>query len=333
MGSGISVCARRGAVVMLIVQWCSVATSSNLINCSYSEESGVDTVKNIHDDNDNNNFANYNIRNRDITEEKIKNKNELSGILDNLNAIEIREELSEIRKLPAKKVNWGVKHHYEKRDRMHIHHHGFNRESIPQERTENHVYSVKMKKRGLLVIPGLGRSDRLDIVVYNIKQLAAANHILKINNVDSQEEISVKTDAEKNTDLDLYGNSWDCLIYIYAEKENSTTTDFWSKKDELDYLRLYCDLVENPNKMVTENLFMVQPKTLELSYKYVFILLDDCRLLSTSSENQNGKNADKKNLRSEKNISNNETGTFDLSKIIRIMEFNNLTLASPLVRK
>ena len=322
-------------MVMFLVQCCSVEISSNLINHSdLIEERNINYINHMNNNVNNND----NSDNQYIIKDKINNAN-VNSILNNLSKIEISKEHSKKRKLKAKKINRSQKYTYEKRDRNSIHHHGFNRESIPQEKTENHVYSVKMKKRGILVIPGLGRSDRLDIVVYNIKQLVAGNHILKINNGDSLDEISVKTESEKNTDLDLYGNSWDCLIYIYAEKTNSNFTDFWSKTKELDYLKLYCDIVENPNKMVTENLYMVQPKTLELSYKYVFILLDDCRLIPTQTENdkenKNGENENENenNLRSESNFKNNKTGTFDLSKIIRIMEFNNLTLASPLVRK
>jgi hypothetical protein len=125
----------------------------------------------------------------------------------------------------------------------------------------------------LLIVPGLGRSDRLLTVIGNLKKL------------------------EKYLQKD-----WECVIYIYALRN---VTEFWSKKVELDYIYNKCRVVENPNKRITENLFMVQPALLKYSHKLVFILFDDIKLI--------GK------------------GAFQLDKILNLMKFNNLTIASPMV--
>jgi hypothetical protein len=53
-----------------------------------------------------------------------------------------------------------------------------------------------------------------------------------------------------NIDNEILPYGWDCVIYIYADKINEKNLQFWSKKKEMDYLRLYCDLHENPGKMV-----------------------------------------------------------------------------------
>lgn len=132
-------------------------------------------------------------------------------------------------------------------------------------------------KAGLLVIPGLGRSDRLATVIANLKML------------DSY--------------LSGENSDWDCIVYIYASFADNT---FWGMKAEIDYITSMCDIVENPGKMVTDNLFMVQPALLRLSYRYVFILLDDCKLLGDDE--------------------------FALGRLLNLMKLNNLTVASPMVR-
>jgi len=68
-------------------------------------------------------------------------------------------------------------------------------------------------------------------------------------------------------------------------------------------------MVEHPGKMVTENLYLVQPALLRHAYTHIFILFDDCKLLRS-------------NVNSE---------SFDLRKILLVMDHNNLTLASPMV--
>jgi hypothetical protein len=110
---------------------------------------------------------------------------------------------------------------------------------------------------GLLVIPGLGREDRLDTVVHSLRVLRT--HYTNTLNV-----------------------KWDCVVYIYAPRE---LTSFWSKSKELSYLYGECKVIEVPNKRVTENLYMVQPALIEQHYNRIIILLDDCKIQDPSSFN------------------------------------------------
>ena len=106
------------------------------------------------------------------------------------------------------------------------------------------------------------------------------------------------TDNNKNS-------KWDCIIYIYAPRSD---TKFWmDNKSELESLNKICKFIEYPNRKVTENLFMLQPYLIEHKYKYVFVLLDDCKLVNNNNEK------------------------FPLDKFLKIMNHNNLTVASPLV--
>lgn len=123
---------------------------------------------------------------------------------------------------------------------------------------------------GILIIPGLGRTDRLKIVTDNFVTLGK----------------------------DFF-SLWDCMIYIYADHSSF----FWDNRDSVQYLRSICNIIENPNKLVNENLHNVEPYLIRNTYKYVFILLDDCQLQVD----------------------------FHVQKFINIMEYNKLTLASPRV--
>jgi hypothetical protein len=138
--------------------------------------------------------------------------------------------------------------------------------------------SIESKQVGLIVVPGLGRTDRLQTVVNNFKILAQ-NY------------------------MDTVDMRWDCVVYIYAGRE---VRSFWDNLQYLDYLGNICTLIEVPNQKVTQNLHMVQPALVRGSYSKVMILLDDCL------------------------ISNKDT--FDLSKILHIMDKNQITVASPMVR-
>ena len=142
---------------------------------------------------------------------------------------------------------------------------------------------------GLLVIPGLGRTDRVKTVLSNILSLHG--------------HLSVMNDGNRKHDIKAI--KWDCLIYIYAPRTDKT---FWeNNKQDLDHINHFCQFIEYPNKKVTENLFMLQPLLIENKYSYIFILLDDCKLISKTDE------------------------LFPLDKILRIMNNNKLTVASPLV--
>ena len=144
--------------------------------------------------------------------------------------------------------------------------------TLPVDSTSNKSGSKTID--GLIVIPGLGRSDRLQTVIHNLNMLR--NYI---------------------------GSSWDCVVYIYAPREDAL---FWEETEKLDYVRKRCRIVEHPRKRFTENLFLVQPALLKSCYKYLFILLDDQKLLGGTQ--------------------------FPLDKMLEIMEFNSLSVASPKVR-
>ena len=135
------------------------------------------------------------------------------------------------------------------------------------------------QKAGLLIVPGLGRSDRLSIVVQNLQFI------------------------RKERSMEGSSIAWDCVVYVYAPRE---LVSFWSMADELRYLYEECKVVEVPNQKVTENLYMVQPALIEKHYKTVFIMLDDCKITDINS--------------------------FSTIRMLKIMEANKLTVASPLVR-
>jgi hypothetical protein len=118
----------------------------------------------------------------------------------------------------------------------------------------NHVESP----RGMIVIPGLGRSDRLRTVVHNLLLLASS----RIGYTTSGLVVS-----------------WDCVVYVYAPR---TDEAFWGNIAEISYLASVCAMVENPGKKVTDNLYLAQPALLRRSYAYVFLLLDDCKIQSSN---------------------------------------------------
>jgi hypothetical protein len=81
--------------------------------------------------------------------------------------------------------------------------------------------------RGLLVIPGLGRKDRLETVLWNLRALEKSGF--------------------------RYGYvRWDCVVYIYAPREDRA---FWDCPMKLLYD--LCSVVEVPNQLVTQNLVSV----------------------------------------------------------------------------
>jgi hypothetical protein len=200
-------------------------------------------------------------------------------------------------------------------------------------------------KKGLLIIPGLGRDNRLHIVQRNIRVLVSSGILLQKS---KKEDIERKEyNGENNlTGNKEYENIWDCVIYIYTKKPNEIdilNDSFWNKTGELTYIENFCEIVLNPGKLFTQNLHLVQPITVQYSYEYVFILLDDCRLMPTRQSNfstdiisnnnnidNNNNNNGQKHKRGERHKNKD---LFDLHKILRIMKSNNLTVASPMVRK
>eukprot|EP01038_Epipyxis_sp_PR26KG_P013597 gene13597-18251_t len=75
--------------------------------------------------------------------------------------------------------------------------------------------------------------------------------------------------------------------------------------EQLNYVGKWCRLIETPGRMVTENLYLVQPYLIDNIYSHVFILFDDIVLI--------GKNK------------------FNLNKLLRIMEHEKLSVVSPMI--
>jgi hypothetical protein len=115
--------------------------------------------------------------------------------------------------------------------------------------------------RLLLVIPGLGRADRLKTVLHNIRILFS--------------ETRMQEDVVGRRKIGL-----DCLVYVYSPREDSS---FWNQKEDLAELTKNCKLIEHPEKRVAENLFLLQPYLLSpgshnAHYHYLFLLLDDIKI-------------------------------------------------------
>ena len=141
------------------------------------------------------------------------------------------------------------------------------------------IYSAERESPGLIVIPGLGRADRLKNVVSNLKLL----------------------------EFFLTTRHWHCVVYTYVSRLDRT---FWGMESELSFLQKWCSIIENPGGKVTENMYWVQPALIRKGYGKVFLLLDDIKLQASPGSNW-----------------------FPLDKLIQVMESNNLTVASPLVRE
>lgn len=113
--------------------------------------------------------------------------------------------------------------------------------------------------KGLLVIPGLGRADRLLTVLSNLRILLPSDG--------------------SSSGLRATGLHWECAVYIYAPREER---DFWSHEKELAELQRFCTIVEVPGQLVTQNIFLVQPALIRHWADAVFLLLDDIRIQSAA---------------------------------------------------
>lgn len=102
------------------------------------------------------------------------------------------------------------------------------------------------EERGIFVVPGLGRIDRL---------LVVRNNILKLL-------------GDRKSGI---GMDWDCVVYVYAPRMD---TAFWEDR-AWDDIKRFCSIVENTGKKVTENMYMLQPALIKATYSHVFLLLDD----------------------------------------------------------
>lgn len=168
-------------------------------------------------------------------------------------------------------------------------------------------------KRGLLIIPGLGRVDRLLTVTHNLYLL--------------EPYLSAPNDAASSTSHE-HGR-WDCIVYIYAPRPflYSTTsssspsntdkdsTIFWSKDHEAQrkYIETMCHIIEIPGALVTENLWMVQPAWVSQVYENIMILLDDVELVSNNRTNSR---------------SSSSHASWELDHMLDIMNYHKLSFAS-----
>ncbi len=111
--------------------------------------------------------------------------------------------------------------------------------------------------RGLVLIPGLGRVDRLQHVVDNLALL--------------QSFISEQ-------------GGWDCIVYIYAARHATEPSisnvdedsAFWAESHSAnrDYVSKMCNVVENPGGLVAQNLWLAQPHLLRHVYSHILVCND-----------------------------------------------------------
>lgn len=113
-----------------------------------------------------------------------------------------------------------------------------------------HAMESSQAQQGLIVIPGLGRADRLNNVVSNLELLKPF--------IEAKNTIH-----------------WDCVVYTYASRLDH---EFWSMESQIGSLRTYCNIIENPRGKVTENMYWAQPALIRTHYELVFLLLDDIKL-------------------------------------------------------
>lgn len=179
---------------------------------------------------------------------------------------------------------------------------------IVENRSKIVLTTPKKLKKGLLVVPGLGREDRLHIVLHNIRLLVQGGTLLPKS---EKEEIERKEMNGENIVVDdkKYENLWDCVIYVYIDRpENADdilADKFWNKSVGIDYIENYCSIEVNPGYLVSKNLRMVQPAIIQSSFEYVFILLDDTRLLPMKSNVMNS-NSSSQNHNDNNNTDNND---------------------------
>eukprot|EP01031_Cornospumella_fuschlensis_P036438 gene36438-44201_t len=124
----------------------------------------------------------------------------------------------------------------------------------------------------------------METVVHNIKQLKLPKKV------------------DYNKDASASGMWWDCIVYIYAPR---TYRELWDRSSDLEFLAQYCDLIENPDRRVTENLYLLQPSLIARTYSYVFILLDDIKIQAAAPIN--------------------------LGHMVELMRCNQLTVLSPII--
>ena len=81
------------------------------------------------------------------------------------------------------------------------------------------------KKMGLVVIPGLGRADRLDTVLHNLRMLAGGGYLTKrtVKKGRQGQKNNRPDQSNDNSSPSSQNQQWDCVIYIYADRNDPKT--------------------------------------------------------------------------------------------------------------
>ena len=81
------------------------------------------------------------------------------------------------------------------------------------------------KKMGLVVIPGLGRADRLDTVLHNLRMLAGGGYLTKrtVKKSRQGQKNNRPDQSNENSSPTSQNQLWDCVIYIYADRKDPKT--------------------------------------------------------------------------------------------------------------
>lgn len=133
-------------------------------------------------------------------------------------------------------------------------------------------FSSQFQAKGIVLIPEISSLSRLIIAESNLKKFVIDN-----NNV----------------------MRWDCMVFLTASR---TDREFYQKL-AASFISTFCIVVENPGKVIGDNLLIANPLFLQKSFSYVFLLSENCLL--------------------------HESFKFD--QMYRSFLWNNLTVASPLV--
>jgi hypothetical protein len=177
---------------------------------------------------------------------------------------------------------------------------------------------LKMDRQGLIVIPGLSDASRQAVVSHNLETLAAK--------LTKDWDCVVYVTADRS-DTSFWGHDADrlasfrslgylitphpciCsfLLITYLRQTCTAPWTFLSTScitHSLKYISSVCDIVDYPNHQIADCLYAAQPALFQRSYKYVYVISENLRLDDKA----------------------------DLDHMLKVMTYNNLTIASPLVR-
>lgn len=199
-------------------------------------------------------------------------------------------------------------------------------------------YLAKKSKRaralkGLIIVPGIGRVDRLATLLSSLKLLDPyinyrSSHTVSSTGTDEISSSSTKNKYARKRIRAGGKRNWDCIVHAYAPSNDT----FWHAIDMIDALESYCEIRERPKNRFTENLASVNPSYLqEHQYNKVFILLDDIKLMPSLRNNVgiNYENSHENSLDGEGEVGTEYTKYWDLQRMLRLMDFNHLSVITP----